>query len=482
MADTLTAPANYIAGEWRPSAGGDTYEKRNPARPDEVVGEFPSSSREDVEEAVAAAEAARREWARAPIAKRAAVLSAAADLIEERAEAIAADMTREMGKPLREARMEAARAAQILRYSAGEAFRPVGELFEQAVTGGPVYTVHRAVGVVGLITPWNFPAAIPVWKLAPALIYGNTIVLKLAQDSPLTGLHLVRALDDAGLPAGVVNVEIGRGAAAGTPLVEHPGVRAISFTGSVPVGEGIRETAGRLGKRAQLELGGHNPVVVMADADLTRAAEAAYAGAFWSAGQKCTATRRIYVQEAAHDAFREAFLARVEAGRVGDPADPETEVGPLVNEAAMDDVLGAIEHGREQGGTVLAGGGRGEDDAYLVSPTVFEDVGDEDLLSREEVFGPVTSLYRFDELDEAIGRANAVEFGLSAAIFTRDLGATQRFVAELEAGILHVNSQTAGADVHVPFGGVKGSGFGPHEQGRAAREFYTEVVTVYQDA
>jgi acyl-CoA reductase-like NAD-dependent aldehyde dehydrogenase len=482
MADTMTAPANFIAGEWRPSAAGDTYEKRNPARPGEVVGEFPSSTREDVDLAVQAALEARAEWAGGPGAKRAAVMTAAAALIEERAEAIAQDMTREMGKPLREARMEAARAAQILRYSAGEAFRPVGELYEQAVTGGPVYTVHRPVGVVGLITPWNFPAAIPVWKLAPALIHGNTIVLKLAQDAPLTGLHIARALDDAGLPAGVLNVVIGRGSGVGTPLVEHPGVRAISFTGSVPVGESIREQAGRLGKRAQLELGGHNPLIVMADADLARAAEAAYAGAFWSAGQKCTATRRIYVQEPVYDAFRETFLARVEAGRVGDPSDPETEVGPLVNEAAMEDVLAAIERGREQGGSVLAGGARGDDDGYLVSPTVFEDVADDDMLSCEEVFGPVTSLYRCGDLDDAIARANAVEFGLSAAIFTRDLGATQRFVRELEAGILHVNSQTAGADVHVPFGGVKGSGFGPHEQGRAAREFYTEVVTVYQDA
>jgi aldehyde dehydrogenase (NAD+) len=259
-------------------------------------------------------------------------------------------------------------------------------------------------------------------------------------------------------------------------------VRALSFTGSVPVGEGIRETAGRLGKRVQLELGGHNPLIVMADADLARAAEAAYAGAFWSAGQKCTATRRIYVQEGAYDAFRDAFLTRVEAGKVGDPSDPDTEVGPLVNESAMDDVLGAIERGRSEGGSVLAGGERGDDDAFLVAPTVFEDVADDATLSCEEVFGPVTSLYRFGELDEAIERANAVEFGLSAALFTNSLAATQQFVEQAEAGILHVNSQTAGADVHVPFGGVKGSGFGPHEQGRAAREFYTEVVTVYQDA
>src|SRR3954469_5906063 len=481
MADTMTAPANFIAGEWRPSAAGNTYEKRNPARPDELVGEFPSSTREDVDLAVQAAEDARAEWAGGPAAKRAAVMNAAAGLIEDRAEAIAQDMTREMGKPLREARMEAGRAAAILRYSAGEAFRPVGELYEQAITGGPVYTVHRPVGVVGLITPWNFPAAIPVWKLAPALIYGNTIVLKLAQDAPLTGLHIARALDDAGLPAGVLNVVIGRGSDVGTPLVEPPGVRALSFTGSVPVGEGIRETAGRLGKRVQLELGGHNPLIVMADAALARAAEAAYAGAFWSAGQKCTATRRIYVQDGAYDAFREKLLARVERGVVGDPSDPATEVGPIVNEKQLDEILAGIARGREEGGTVAAGGERADDDAYLLAPTVFEGVGDDDFLSCEEVFGPVTSLYRFSDLDEALRRANAVAFGLSASIFTSNLGTAQRFVNELEAGILHVNSQTAGAEVHVPFGGIKGSGFGPHEQGRAAMEFYTEVVTVYQD-
>src|SRR3954464_12117738 len=443
MADTMTAPANFIGGEWRPSAAGDTYEKRNPARPDEVVGEFPSSTREDVDLAVQAAEDARRDWAGGPAARRAAVMNAAAALIEERAEAIAQDMTREMGKPLREARMEAARAAQILRYSAGEAFRPVGELYEQAVTGGPVYTVHRPVGVVGLITPWNFPAAIPVWKLAPALIYGNTIVLKLAQDAPLTGLHVARALDDAGLPAGVLNVVIGRGAGVGTPLVEHPGVRALSFTGSVPVGEGIRETAGKLGKRVQLELGGPKPMIVMADPQPPPAAPAAYAGAFWSAGQKCTATRRIYVQDGAYDAFRDAFPTRVEAGKVGDPGEPDPEVGPLVNESAMDDVLGAIERGRSEGGSVLAGGSRGDDEAFLGTPTVFEDVADDATLSCEEVFGPVTSLYRFGDLDEALARANAVEFGLSAALFTNSLAATQQFVEQAEAGILHVNSQTA---------------------------------------
>ena len=405
----------------------------------------------------------------------------AADAIERRVEQIAQDMTLEMGKPLREARMEAARGAAILRYFAGEAWRPKGELFEQSATGSSVYTVRRAIGVVGLITPWNFPAAIPAWKTAPALVYGNAVVMKLAQEAPLTGLHLAACFEEAGIPPGVFNIVVGRGSEVGTPLVRHPKVKAISFTGSVAVGCQVRDEATALGKRVQLELGGHNPLIVMADADLDRAVVAAYAGAFWSAGQKCTATRRIYVQDAVYDDFRGKFLDRIESGAVGDPTDPETEVGPIVNEQQLDEILAGIERGKKEGGTLATGGERIDDDAYLLAPTVFEGVADDAFLSCEEVFGPVTSLYRFSDLDEAVRRANAVEFGLSASIFTSNLANAQRFVDELEAGILHVNSQTAGADVHVPFGGIKGSGFGPHEQGRAAMDFYTEVVTVYQD-
>ena len=473
--------ANYVGGTWAPARSGRTYEKHNPARPSEVVGEFPASGEEDVNAAVGAAAKAFPGWSEAPAASRAAVLIRAADAVDARVEEMAADMTREMGKPLREARLESARAAAIFRFFAGEAWRPKGELYEQSATGSTVYTVRRPFGVVGLITPWNFPAAIPAWKLAPALVYGNTVVLKLAQEAPLTGLHLAAALDEAGIPDGVFNVVIGRGAEVGTPLIRHPKVRAISFTGSVAVGHQVREQATALGRRVQLELGGQNPLIVMGDAALDRAVEAAYAGAFWSAGQKCTATRRIYVEAPVYDEFRRRLLDRIKNGKVGDPADPETEVGPLVNEKQLNDVLDAVEQGKREGGRLLAGGERVDDEAYLLAPTLFEDVADKAMLSCEEVFGPVASLYRFESLDEAIERANAVEFGLSASIFTSSLGATQEFVNRLEAGLLHVNSQTAGADVHVPFGGIKGSGFGPHEQGRAALEFYTEVVTVYQD-
>ncbi|HEX2303502.1 MAG TPA: aldehyde dehydrogenase family protein [Gaiella sp.] len=484
MTETLTeTPArNYVGGEWREAGSGETYEKHDPWRPSEVTGVFQSSSADDALAAVSAARAAFPGWAALPAPARATFFHAAADALDARSERIARDMTAEMGKPLREARMEAARAATILRFAAGEAWRPIGEVYAASVPAQRLYTVRRPLGVVGLITPWNFPIAIPVWKLAPALIHGNTVVLKLAYEAPRTGLHVAECFAEAGLPAGVLNVLTGSGSKAGAALVESPDVHAISFTGSVAVGHGVRDAATARGCRVQLELGGHNPLVVMADAEIDRATEAAYAGAFWSAGQKCTATRRILVQDAVYEAFRGKLLARVAAGNVGDPSDPVTEVGPLVNQAALDDVLAAIERGRDEGGVVATGGSRGAGDALLVEPTVFEEVSDDAYLSCEEVFGPVTSLYRFGTLDEALQRANAVPFGLSASIFTRDLHAVQRFSEELEAGILHVNSQTAGADVHVPFGGIKGSGFGPHEQGRAAFEFFTEAVTVYQDA
>jgi aldehyde dehydrogenase (NAD+) len=484
MSETATAasPGNFVGGEWRPSASGATYEKHNPWRPADVVGEFAASDADDARAAVDAAAEAAPGWARTPAPARAAIFFRAAQLAEDRAERIAQDMTAEMGKPIREARLEAARTAAILRYFAGEAYRATGEVFEASVPNQRLYTLRRPLGVVGLITPWNFPAAIPAWKAAPALIYGNAVVMKLGYEAPRTGLHLAECLADAGLPEGVLDVLTGSGATAGAALVEDPRVRAISFTGSVAVGHGVRDAATRRGARVQLELGGHNPLIVAADAELDRTADAAYAGAFWSAGQKCTATRRIFVHESVYDDFRARLLARIEAGIVGDPADPATEVGPLVNETQLTDVLAAIEQGRSEGGELAAGGERADGDAYLVEPTLFEGVADDAMLSCEEVFGPVASLYRFSTLDEAIARANAVPFGLSAAIFTRDLLAVQRFSQELQAGLLHVNSQTAGADVHVPFGGIKGSGFGPHEQGRAALEFYTEQVTVYQDA
>lgn len=482
MPDTVALSAgNLIAGRWRPSRSGSTYERSGPWRPSQVLGEFPSSDGEDVAEAVDAATVAWPAWAALPAASRGAYLARAATLIESRAEQIARDMSNEMGKPLREARGEALRAATILRFYSGEGWRPLGRVYEQSATGATVSTRRRPLGVVGLITPWNFPAAIPTWKTAPALAYGNAVVLKLAQDAPLTGLHIVRALADAELPAGVLNVVIGRGSAVGDPLVDDPRVSAISFTGSEAVGHRVRDRSAGFGKRVQLEMGGHNPMIVCADARLDAAVQAAYAGAFWSAGQKCTATRRIYVQDEIYEDFRARLLERVAGGRVGDPSDPETEVGPVVNRSQFDEVLAGIERGRAEGGIVLAGGEAADPEAYLIAPTVFEGVRDDGFLSCEEVFGPVTSLYRYSTLDEAIERANGPRFGLSAAVFTGGLAAAQRCADSLQAGMVHINSQTAGADVHVPFGGSKASAYGPHEQGRAAIEFYTEEITVYHD-
>jgi alpha-ketoglutaric semialdehyde dehydrogenase len=481
LVDTATARVgrNFIDGRWADT--GATYEKRNPMRPSEIVAVISESSPSDVERAVGAATAAQPAWAALSMARRADFLMTAASALDARAEQIAQEITAEMGKPVRESRGEVARSAQVLRYFASEAFRPVGEHFEQTATGAQVSTRRRPLGVVGLITPWNFPCAIPAWKLAPALIYGNAVVLKAAYESPLGSLHLAECFEDAGLPPGVLNVILGRGSSVGPTLIRDPRVSAISFTGSVATGSFVRDEATKLGKRVQLELGGQNPLIVLADADLDRAVESAFTGAFWSAGQKCTATRRIYVEDAAYEIFRERFLGRISRARIGDPTDPEVEIGPLVNQSQFEDVLGAIERGRADGGTVLAGGERIGDEGYLIAPTVFEGVADASFLSCEEVFGPVVSIYRFASLDEAIARANAVELGLSASIFTSGLAAAEQFTREIEAGLIHVNSQTTGAEVHVPFGGIKGSGYGPHEQGRAAIEFYTELVTVYTD-
>jgi alpha-ketoglutaric semialdehyde dehydrogenase len=461
------------------SAVAERYEKRNPFRPDEVTGDYPSATPDDVDAAITAAQAAFDGWSRLPAIERARYLTTAAAVLDAKLETVAQDMTAEMGKPVRESRGEVARAAQILRYAAASSFRAVGEEFEQA-NGGSVSTLRRPLGVVALIAPWNFPIAIPAWKLAPALIYGNTVVLKLAYDAPATGLHLAAAFADAGLPDGVFTVLTGRGSTLGPALTKDERVVAVSFTGSVSTGSEVRDAVTSRGGRVQLELGGQNPLMVMADADLDRAAAAAFAGAFWSAGQKCTATRRIYVESSAYEDFKSRFLTRVAAAHVGDPTDPDTEVGPLVNESQYDDVLAGIERGVDEGGMVLTGGvptGQG----YVIEPTVLENVADDAFLSCSEVFGPVTSLYACADFDDAMRRANGVEFGLSAGVFTSSLTTALRFRREAQAGILHINSQTAGADVHVPFGGIKGSGFGPHEQGQAAAAFYTDTVTVYLD-
>jgi acyl-CoA reductase-like NAD-dependent aldehyde dehydrogenase len=474
--------ANYVNGEWSPSVGGAEYERENPWRPDDVLGRFPDSDERDVAAAVEAAAAAFPAWSALPMARRAEILSAAANRIEARVDAMTLDMVRETGKPVTEARGEAARVAHILRYSAGEAFRATGERFQQAASGQAIYTVRRPVGVVALITPWNFPAAVPAWKLAPALIWGNTVVMKPAEASPMTALHIAAALDEAGMPPGVFNVVLGHGPGAGAPLVRAPRVAAISFTGSSAVGERLRDDAVALGKAVQLELGGSNPMIVAEDADLQAAADAAYAGAFWSAGQKCMSTRRLYVQEKVIDELRERLVARMGTGIVGDPLRPDTEVGPVVTGQQLSIIQAELGRAVDEGGTVIAGGDVVHSDAYLLSPALVDGLGDDAYLSHDEVFGPVLSLYSYSDLSEAIAKSNDTRYGLSASMFTNSLSSVKRFVNEVRSGVLRVNQHTVGAEMHVPFGGVKESGYGPREQGRGAIEFYTELVTVYETA
>jgi acyl-CoA reductase-like NAD-dependent aldehyde dehydrogenase len=478
---TITTGRNFIDGQW--SETDETVDDTDPGN-GEVIGRLARSGAAEVDAAVQAARRSSPGWAALAASARARVLREAADDLEASAEDWGFLMTREMGKPLAEARIEAARAAAILRFFAGEAHRPFGRHYgsDQAQTW--LFTRRDPVGVIGIITPWNFPAAIPTWKLAPALVFGNTVVLKLADDAALTGLRLIEALDKAGIPPGVVNVVMGPGSAVGASIVEHDGIDAISFTGSTQTGRGILEKASRSAKRVQLEMGGHNPVIVRSDAALDAAVAAVALGAFASAGQKCTATRRVYVAGDLYEAFTEKLVAKASGMKVGYGLDEDTEMGPLVNEVQLTGVLDALERAEKQG-KLHCGGKRLTDAEFAkgcyMGPAVFTDLPHDAEFSCEEVFGPNVAVWPVDDDEEAIERANATSYDLSAAIFTRDLDSAKRFVERVKAGILHVNSQTAGAEVHVPFGGLSGSGYGPHEQGRAAIEFYTQTKTVYLD-
>jgi alpha-ketoglutaric semialdehyde dehydrogenase len=478
---TIPTARNFIDGRWMEP--DDTVDDTDPGN-GEVIGRLARSGATEVDSAVQAALRSAPGWAAMAASARARVLREAADDLEAGADEWGRLMTREMGKPFAEARVESNRAAAILRFFAGEAHRPFGDQYSSDQAQTWLFTRRGPVGVIGIITPWNFPAAIPTWKLAPALVFGNTVVLKLADDSALTGLRLIEALDNAGIPAGVVNVVIGAGSKVGAAMVEHDGVDAISFTGSTETGRGILEKASRSAKRVQLEMGGHNPVIVRSDAALDSAVAAVALGAFASAGQKCTATRRVYVARDLYDDFTEKLVTKASGMKVGYGLHKSTEMGPLVNEVQLTGVLDALERAEKQG-QLHCGGKRLTDGEYAtgsyMGPAVFTDLPHDSEFSCEEVFGPNVAIWPVDDDDEAIERANATSYDLSAAIFTRDLDSAKNFVERVNAGIVHVNSQTAGAEVHVPFGGLSGSGYGPHEQGRAAIEFYTQSKTIYLD-
>jgi aldehyde dehydrogenase (NAD+) len=476
---------NLLDGQWVPAASGKTFTDTNPADARDALGIFPQSSEPDVQRAIAAAEAALPTWRGMSQPARGAILLKAAALLESRAEDVARDLTLEEGKTIGEARGETLRAVSILRYFAGQASEPLGEIYPSANPATFLYTTRVPLGVVGLITPWNFPIAIPTWKAAPALAFGNTVVMKPAQLTPRTAQHLAECLHEAGIPAGVFNLVHGGGRDVGNPMVADGRVTGISFTGSNEVGRQIGQTVQARGGRVALEMGGKNPMVVLEDADIDQAVEMTILGAFRSTGQKCTATSRAIVLRPVLDEFTEKVLRRARSLKVGPGIDPDVWMGPLVSAGQQKTVLEYIEIGKREGAELLLGGGaldgEGYAHGYYVEPTVFTGVRPAMCIAQEEIFGPVLGIMVANDRDEALRLANGVQFGLSASVCTRNVRNALEFINALEAGIIHVNGETAGAEPQVPFGGMKASGTYMREQGKAAREFYTQIKTVYLD-
>ncbi len=471
---------NYINGEW---VDGPTFENRNPANTDEVVGLFVKGSAADMETAVAAAEAAFPAWSNTPGPARGALLFKVADILDRKFEAIAADMTREEGKTLPEAKGEVRRAINIFRYFGSEGSRLPGHLVPSERDRVHMFAIRKPIGVVGLITPWNFPIAIPAWKLAPALVCGNTVVLKPASVSPLCAWRIVEACHEAGIPKGVVNFVAGSGATLGAAMVQAKGLKAISFTGSCAVGEWLHTEASKRRLRIQLEMGGKNPTIVLADCDFGSAVENVVNAAMFSTGQKCTATSRAIVEDAIYDKFVDAVVERTKKLKVGNGMEAGIDIGPAVDADQLKTNLRYIEIGKKECGAPLCGGnqltGGAFDKGYFVEPTVFADVKEEHTLAQEEVFGPVLAIMRAKDFADCMRIANNIPFGLSASIQTSSLSRAFDFIYGMEAGLLTVNLPSAGVEYQLPFGGTKDSSFGPKEQGPAAMDFYSDFKTIY---
>lgn len=472
---------SLVAGRWH--LDDDTVPRVNPAHPREVVGTFSPASAGLVASGVEAARGAARAWSQATPIDRARVIRRAAQLIEERGEHIARLMTREEGKTLAESRGEVHRTVDTLHYHATAAWGSAGTRYDSSNGDEQAWTQRVPVGVVAAITPWNFPLLIPAWKLAPALVHGNTVVWKPANDTPLVAVELAQALVDAGLPDGVLNLILGSGA-VGAKLVADDGIDAITFTGSEAVGREIQATAVARGAKVQLELGGHNPAIVLPDADVDQTVAALVAGVTSGSGQKCTATRRILVHDEVHDELVDRLVARIAALRVGDGLEDGVDVGPLVSGRARDEVAAELARAVADGAEVLAGGGALEepelDGGYYIAPTVLATTDHDLRICREEVFGPVTTVLPVADVDEAFARANDTRFGLAAAVFTADERVVRRAASELQVGMVNVNCSTTGSELHVPFGGMKASSApGPKEQGETARDFYTELKAIY---
>jgi aldehyde dehydrogenase (NAD+) len=477
--------SNYIGGEWVPASSGATYENRNPARWDEVLGLFPQSGAEDVDRAVAAAREALARWRLYPAPKRAEMLFRAGELLIGCKEELARDMTREMGKVLLETRGDVQEAIDMSYYVAGEGRRQFGHTVPSELGNKFAMSVRMPVGVCGLITPWNFPMAIPSWKIMPALVCGNAVVLKPATDTPHSAVNLVRILERAGVPGGVVNLVTGAGSAVGLPLIRHREVELISFTGSTDVGRTVARECAPDFKHHHLEMGGKNVIIVMDDARLDLAVEGAVWGGFGTTGQRCTAASRVVVHKAVYREFLERFTAAARGLRVGDGLDPAVDMGPSINEGQLRTVEEYVRIGREEGARLACGGhrltGGDYDRGFFHEPTIFADVDPKMRIAQEEIFGPVVSVIPCDDLDSAIAIGNGVVYGLSAAIYTADVNAAFRAMRDLETGIFYVNASTIGAEVHLPFGGTKQTGNGHREAGQAALDVFSEWKSIYID-
>jgi aldehyde dehydrogenase (NAD+) len=477
---------NLMNGEWVASDTGKTAASINPANKHEVVGYVQVSNIDDVNRAVAAAKAASVGWRKFAGAARGDLLFKAANVMERRLEEIAETMTREMGKTFPEAKGETARGVALLRYYAGEGMRKTGDVIPSSDAGALMFTTRVPLGVVAVISPWNFPVAIPIWKMAPALIYGNTVVLKPAQETAVTAAKVMECFVEAGFPAGVVNMVTGSGSLIGRRLSEHPDVSGITFTGSNGVGKQVGQAALARGAKYQLEMGGKNPIIIAADADLDLAVEATVSGGMRSTGQKCTATSRVIVHQDIYEAFKQKLLAAVAAVRVGDGMSPGVWMGPCANEKQLETVLDYVKIGLEEGASLLCGGARvqvdGLHNGFFVQPTVFDGVAPSMRIAQEEIFGPVLALIPAASMEEAIHLANDTEYGLSASIYTRDIGHVLSFIRDLDAGLVRVNAETAGVELQAPFGGMKQSSSHSREQGQAAIEFFTSIKTVFVKA
>lgn len=474
---------NYIGGAWIESSSHERVVDRNPARSDEILAEVTASTPQDVRYAIDAAEDAYREWRRTPAPQRGDIVRKAADLMERRREDIARLLTREEGKVLAESLAEVDRAIANVRFSGAQGTRLTGETIPSAQRGTFIYTTREPLGVVATITPWNFPVAIPAWKIAPALVAGNTVIFKPASLTPLCAAQVVQCFVDAGLPDGVLNMVLGSGAALADAIVDDERIKAISFTGSSAVGKRLYAQAAKRLCKVQLEMGGKNAVIVMDDADLEKAAESIASGAFGATGQRCTATSRAIVVRSRSRDLVDILEAKAAVWRTGDGLADGVKMGPLVDGSQLEKVRTLIGEGKREGAKTVRDGSAPRDPdlarGYFVEPTIFADVDPNMKIATEEIFGPVISVIPAADLNGALAAANAVGYGLSSSIYTRDLGTAFRYADESEAGMLHVNLPTLGGEAHVPFGGVKDSGFGDRECGTAAFDFFSETRVVY---